>query len=134
MKTLRDYINLIEDAQTQAPAQAPADPNKLLVFINFASGQGNKEYDLTGIMQKNGWAGTPKQVVTQAEKWLSDYLRQRGDQWTSIQFTYNGIKFNPWTRIGDTDAPTGDPDLDAWGKEAEARMARIRQQQQLMKR
>jgi len=131
MKTLRDYINLIEDAQ--APVQAPADPNKLLVFINFASGQGNKEYDLTGIMQQNGWAGTPKQVVNQAEKWLSDFLRQRGDQWTGVQFTYNGIKFNPWTRIGDTDAPTGNPDLDAWEKETEARMKQMRQQQPVKK-
>jgi hypothetical protein len=80
------------------------NPNKLSAFITFASGEGNKEYDLTSIMIKNNWVGTPRQVITQAEKWLADFLRQRGDQWTSIQFTYNGIKFKPWTQIGDVDA------------------------------
>jgi|Laugrespbdmm15sn_2_1035079.scaffolds.fasta_scaffold00004_38 hypothetical protein len=108
MKTLRDYINLIEDAQ--APVQAPADPNKLLVFINFASGQGNKQYDLTSIMQKNGWVGTPAQVINQAEKWLSDFLRQRGDQWTGANWSYKGQLLRA-SQVGDAGA------ADEWADE-----------------
>jgi hypothetical protein len=109
-----------EAVPAESMEEQTVEPNKLLAFITFASGQGNKEYDLTPIMIKNNWVGTPKQVVTQAEKWLADFLRQRGDQWTSIQFTYNGMKFEPWTQVGDVGV--SDPELDDFANQARQRL------------
>jgi hypothetical protein len=109
-----------EAVPAESMEEQTVEPNKLLAFITFVSGQGNKEYDLTPIMIKNNWVGTPKQVVTQAEKWLADFLRQRGDQWTSIQFTYNGMKFEPWTQVGDVGV--SDPELDDFANQARQRL------------
>jgi hypothetical protein len=99
MKSLRDYINLIEGSQT------PADPNKLMA--SMLMGGEYKEFDLTSTMEKNNWVGTPKQVINQADIWLSDFLRQRGVMYSNLKITYKGVTMNS-SKIGDADAP--DPD------------------------
>ena len=105
MKSLRDYINLIEDAQQLATA---VDPNKLLVSANL-DGE-FKEFDLTPMIAKNNWVGTPKQVIEQAEKWISAFLRQRGLAYSNLKISYKGTTMNA-NQIGDVGAS------DAWADE-----------------
>jgi hypothetical protein len=99
MKSLRDYINLIEAAQT------PSDPNKLLASLTI-DGE-FKEFDLTSLIEKHNWLGDPKSVIKQAEKWLSDFLRQRGTAYSNLKITYKGMVMNA-SQVGDANAP--DPD------------------------
>jgi len=96
---MRNYIRLVEGAET------PVDPNKLMA--SMLMGGEYKEFDLTSTMEKNNWVGSPKQVINQADKWLSDFLRQRGVMYSNLKITYKGATMNS-SKIGDADAP--DPD------------------------
>lgn len=102
MKTLRDYINLIEDAQSQV------DPNKLMASA-IVDGD-FKEFDLTPLIAKNNWVGNPKQVIQQAEKWFSAFLRQRQLAYTSLKMSYKGQIMNA-SQVGDPGA------ADEWADE-----------------
>jgi len=85
-----------------AKAADSTDPNKLTA--SMLMGGEYKELDLTPLMEKNNWAGTPKQVIIQADKWLSNFLRQRGNMYSNLKIKYKGLTMTS-SKIGDVDAP-----------------------------
>jgi len=95
----------ITDLLQEAPIQStddPNDPNKLTA--SMLMGGEYKELDLTPLIAKNNWVGTPKQVINQADKWLSDFLRQRGNMYSNLKIKYKGLTMTS-SKIGDVDAP-----------------------------
>jgi len=121
MKTLRDYINLIEDAQI------PVDPNKLIVSITVqpmsTGGEPDiKEFDLTGMFQ-----GSKASQMNQAMDYMSKWLESKGMAFNDVRVSYQGQTINGQNR--GAMAPQSD-----WEREAEARMKQMRQQQQPVKR
>jgi hypothetical protein len=93
----------------------PTDPNKLTA--SMLMGGEYKELDLTPLIAKNNWVGTPKQVINQADKWLSDFLRQRGNMYSNLKIKYKGLTMTS-SKIGDVDEP--DPEFESiaedWNK------------------
>jgi len=93
-------------ATAAAPGLAKAadqtDPNKLMA--SMLMGGEYKEFDLTPMIEKYNWGGAPKQVIIQADKWLSNFLRQRGNMYSNLKIKYKGITMNS-SKIGDVDAP-----------------------------
>jgi hypothetical protein len=77
------------------------DPNKLLASVTV-DGE-FKEFDLTPFIVKNNWVGTPKQVIDQADKWLSDFFRQRQSAYSNLKITYKGMVMNA-NQVGDVGA------------------------------
>jgi hypothetical protein len=77
------------------------DPNKLLASVTV-DGE-FKEFDLTPFIVKNNWVGTPKQVINQADKWLSDFFRQRQSAYSNLKITYKGMVMNA-NQVGDVGA------------------------------
>jgi hypothetical protein len=86
----------------------PTDPNKLTA--SMLMGGEYKELDLTPLIAKNNWVGTPKQVINQADKWLSDFLRQRGNMYSNLKIKYKGLTMTS-SKIGDVDEP--DPEFES---------------------
>jgi len=84
------------------------DPNKLLASVTV-DGE-FKEFDLTPFITKNNWVGTPKQVISQAEKWLSNFLRQRGSAYSNLVIAYKGVKLTS-SQVGDAGAQDSFEDL-----------------------
>jgi hypothetical protein len=91
-----------ESVQGVLEGDVPADPNKLTA--SMLMGGEYKELDLTPLIVKNNWVGTPKQVINQADKWLSDFLRQRGNMYSNLKIKYKGLTMTS-SKIGDVDAP-----------------------------
>jgi len=85
-----------------AKAADQTDPNKLMA--SMLMGGEYKEFDLTPMIEKYNWGGAPKQVIIQADKWLSNFLRQRGNMYSNLKIKYKGITMNS-SKIGDVDAP-----------------------------
>ncbi|CAB4221074.1 Twin-arginine translocation pathway, signal sequence, bacterial/archaeal [uncultured Caudovirales phage] len=85
-----------------AKAADQTDPNKLMA--SMLMGGEYKEFDLTPMIEKYNWVGAPKQVIIQADKWLSNFLRQRGNMYSNLKIKYKGITMNS-SKIGDVDAP-----------------------------
>ena len=84
MKTLRDYMNLIEDAQVQPPPGVPADPNKLIAKVSMAGD--TKEFDLTGRFK-----GDARSQLNQASDWLSEFLEARQIDFSKFELRYQGM-------------------------------------------
>lgn len=117
MKTIRDYINLIEDAQV------PVDPNKLMVSIKLqpmsTGGEPiDKDFDLTGMFQ-----GSKASQMNQAMDYISNWLESKGLAFNDLRVSYQGQTINGQNR--GAMAPQSD-----WEREADARMKQMRQQQQ----
>jgi hypothetical protein len=94
--------------QGVAESDVPNDPNKLTA--SMLMGGEYKELDLTPLIAKNNWVGTPKQVINQADKWLSDFLRQRGNMYSNLKIKYKGLTMTS-SKIGDVDA--SDPEFES---------------------
>ena len=77
------------------------DPNKLTA--SMLMGGEYKELDLTPLIAKNNWVGTPKQVIFQADWWLRVFLRQRGTMYSNLKIKYKGLTLTS-SKIGDVDA------------------------------
>jgi hypothetical protein len=101
-KTIAERVLMKESAQGVAENDVPNDPNKLTA--SMLMGGEYKELDLTPLIAKNNWVGTPKQVINQADKWLSDFLRQRGNMYSNLKIKYKGLTMTS-SKIGDVDAP-----------------------------
>ena len=78
------------------------DPNKLAASVTL-DGE-FKEFDLTPLIAKNNWVGTPKQIINLAEKYLGDFLRKRGSAYSNLELTYKGTTLKA-NQVGDVDAP-----------------------------
>jgi hypothetical protein len=101
-KTIAERVLMKESVQGVLEGDVPADPNKLTA--SMLMGGEYKELDLTPLIVKNNWVGTPKQVINQADKWLSDFLRQRGNMYSNLKIKYKGLTMTS-SKIGDVDAP-----------------------------
>ena len=101
-------------AASGAHADEKSDPNKLTA--SMLMGGEFKEFDLTPFIEKNNWVGSPKQVINQAEKWLSDFLRKRGNMYSNLKIKYKGLTMTS-SKIGDIDA--SDPEFESVMKESE---------------
>ena len=101
-KTIANRVLMKESAQDVSEDNVPTDPNKLTA--SMLMGGEYKELDLTPLIAKNNWVGTPKQVINQADKWLSDFLRQRGNMYSNLKIKYKGLTMTS-SKIGDVDAP-----------------------------
>ena len=101
-KTIAERVLMKESVQDVLEGDVPADPNKLTA--SMLMGGEYKELDLTPLIVKNNWVGTPKQVINQADKWLSDFLRQRGNMYSNLKIKYKGLTMTS-SKIGDVDAP-----------------------------
>ena len=101
-KTIASRVLMKESAQGVSENDVPNDPNKLTA--SMLMGGEYKELDLTPLIVKNNWVGTPKQVINQADKWLSDFLRQRGNMYSNLKIKYKGLTMTS-SKIGDVDAP-----------------------------
>ena len=100
-KTIAERVLMKESKQSMTEGDVPADPNKLTA--SMLMGGEYKELDLTPLIVKNNWVGTPKQVINQADKWLSDFLRQRGNMYSNLKIKYKGLTMTS-SKIGDVDA------------------------------
>lgn len=100
-KTIAERVLMKESVQGVPEGDVPADPNKLTA--SMLMGGEYKEFDLTPTMEKNNWVGTPRQVIEQADKWLSNFLRQRGAMYSNLKLRYKGMTMNS-SKIGDIDA------------------------------
>ena len=98
-KTIANRVLMKESAQVVTEGD---DLNKLSASVTV-DGE-FKEFDLTPFIAKNNWAGTPKQVINQADKWLGDFLRKRGSAYSNLKLTYKGITLNA-NQVGDVDSP-----------------------------
>jgi hypothetical protein len=107
-KTIANRVLMKESAQSVAENDVPTDPNKLTA--SMLMGGEYKELDLTPLIAKNNWVGTPKQVINQADKWLSDFLRQRGNMYSNLKIKYKGLTMTS-SKIGDVDA--SDPEFES---------------------
>ena len=74
------------------------DPDKLMASMDVAGER--KEFDLTPLIIKNNWNGTPKEVIQQAEKWLGDFLRKGGNAYSNLKLTYKNTSMNA-SQLGD---------------------------------
>ena len=106
-----------EAVPTESMEEQTVDPNKLMA--SMLMGGEYKEFDLTSTMEKNNWVGTPRQVIEQADKWLSDFLRQRGTMYSNLKLRYKGMTMNS-SKTGDVDA--SDPELDDMLNQARQRL------------
>jgi hypothetical protein len=107
-KTIANRVLMKESAQDVSEDNVPTDPNKLTA--SMLMGGEYKELDLTPLIAKNNWVGTPKQVINQADKWLSDFLRQRGNMYSNLKIKYKGLTMTS-SKIGDIDA--SDPEFES---------------------
>jgi len=107
-KTIANRVLMKESAQDVSEDNVPTDPNKLTA--SMLMGGEYKELDLTPLIAKNNWVGTPKQVINQADNWLSDFLRQRGNMYSNLKIKYKGLTMTS-SKIGDVDAP--DPEFES---------------------
>jgi hypothetical protein len=107
-KTIANRVLMKESAQEMLENDVPTDPNKLTA--SMLMGGEYKELDLTPLIAKNNWVGTPKQVINQADKWLSDFLRQRGNMYSNLKIKYKGLTMTS-SKIGDIDA--SDPEFES---------------------
>ena len=106
-----------EAVPAESMEEQTVDPNKLMA--SMLMGGEYKEFDLTPTMEKNNWVGTPRQVIEQADKWLSDFLRQRGTMYSNLKLRYKGMTMNS-SKTGDVDA--SDPELDDMLNQARQRL------------
>jgi hypothetical protein len=106
-----------EAVPAESMEEQTVDPNKLMA--SMLMGGEYKEFDLTSTMEKNNWVGTPRQVIEQADKWLSDFLRQRGTMYSNLKLRYKGMTMNS-SKTGDVDA--SDPELDDMLNQARQRL------------
>lgn len=104
------------DDLDEQSVEKTSDPNKLMAAM-LIDGE-YKEFDLTPTIEKNNWIGTPMQVINQAEKWLSDFLRKRGTAYSNLTLSYKGASVKS-KQTGDVDAPT---DLDDFANQAKQRL------------
>jgi hypothetical protein len=104
-KTIANRVLMKESAQGVAEG---SDPNKLAASVTV-DGE-FKEFDLTPLIAKNNWVGTPKQVINQADTYLGDFFRKRGSAYSNLKLTYKGMTLNA-NQVGDVGAP--DPEFES---------------------
>jgi len=104
-KTIANRVLMKESAQGVAEG---SDPNKLSASVTV-DGE-FKEFDLTPLIAKNNWVGTPKQVINQADTYLGDFFRKRGSAYSNLKLTYKGMTLNA-NQVGDVGSP--DPEFES---------------------
>ena len=91
-----------QTSQDEQGVAEGTDPNKLAASVTV-DGE-FKEFDLTPLIAKNNWVGTPKQIINLAEKYLGDFLRKRGSAYSNLELTYKGTTLKA-NQVGDVGAP-----------------------------
>ena len=104
-KTIAERVLMKESAQGVAEG---SDPNKLAASVTV-DGE-FKEFDLTPLIAKNNWVGTPKQIINLADTYLGDFFRKRGSAYSNLKLTYKGMTLNA-NQVGDVGSP--DPEFES---------------------
>jgi hypothetical protein len=104
-KTIANRVLMKESAQGMAE---DSDPNKLAASVTV-DGE-FKEFDLTPLIAKNNWVGTPKQIINLADTYLGDFFRKRGSAYSNLKLTYKGMTLNA-NQVGDVGSP--DPEFES---------------------
>lgn len=97
-----DLTRILELSGLTNLVEETVDPNKLQASVTV-DGE-FKEFDLTPIMTKNNWSGNTKNIINQAQKWLDNFLRQRGSSYSDLTITYKGAKLTA-SQVGNVDSP-----------------------------
>jgi hypothetical protein len=98
-KTIAERVLMKESKKSVVEG---SDPNKLAASVTV-DGE-FKEFDLTPFIAKNNWVGDPKTVIKQADKWLGDFLRNKGLAYSNLKISYKGMVMNA-SQVGDVDSP-----------------------------